>query len=154
MSKKIIIVGILLIILLSDGLIISKSLNKDKGNKIHLTEKYYGKTGFIEVDENKINESETFLLFTYNNYCNLRIPCDEIFETFTKGENISILSITFEDFKKTKYYEEVKFAPSVMIINKGKIIAYLDANSDADMEKYQDVSEFAKWLDKYIYFEK
>ena len=68
-----------------------------------------------------------------------------------KKHNISIISIPFAEFKKTIFYKKVKYAPTIIIINKGKIIAYLDANSDKDLKKYQDINEFEKWIDNYIY---
>ena len=56
--------------------------------------------------------------------------------------------------KNTKFYENVKYAPSVIIIKDGEIVSYLDANSDKDLEKYQDANKFIKWLKEYIYLEK
>ena len=61
---------------------------------------------------------------------------------------------SFDDFKKTTFHKKIKYAPSVLVVNKGKIIAYLDANSDDDLEKYQDVNKFEDWISKYIYFSK
>ena len=56
------------------------------------------------------------------------------------------------NLKKTYLYKKVKYAPSVIIVKKQKIIAYLDAEKDEDMDKYQDEKEFEKWLKKYIIF--
>lgn len=57
------------------------------------------------------------------------------------------------NLKKTYLYKKVKYAPSVIIVKKQKIIAYLDAEKDEDMDKYQDEKEFEKWLKKYIIFQ-
>ena len=40
-----------------------------------------------------------------------------------------------------------------MVIEKDKIIAYLDANSDKDKNKYQDVKEFKNWVSQYVELE-
>lgn len=64
---------------------------------------------------------------------------------------IRFLSIPFENFKNTSFYNKVKYAPSIIIVKKGKVIAYLDANSDDDLRKYQDVDKFSEWIKKYIY---
>ena len=66
---------------------------------------------------------------------------------------IDFVSIPFEKFKKTQLYNEVKYGPSILIIKEGKIIKYLDANKDSDLQKYQDTKEFEKWINKYIYTE-
>ena len=71
-----------------------------------------------------------------------------------KKYNIDFVSIPFDKFKETKYYENVKYAPSIIIIKEGEIIDYLDANSDDDFNKYEDEKEFEKWLDNYVYFGK
>ena len=134
----------------------TKKINQnDNIKRIYLSSKYYNNSGFIDVKSDDINNinSETYLLFTYNNYCTLPIPCEDIFKEFMNIYNINILSIPIDEFKKTEYYETVKYAPSVILINNNQIITYLDANSDSDLKKYQDATEFSKWLDKYIYFQ-
>ncbi len=121
--------------------------------KIYLTEKYYANNTFIETTDLSNLDNDTYILFTYNNYCTLPIPCEYIFEEFMKKYNISLVSIPFKDFKNTKYYKKVKYAPTIIIINNGKVISYLDANSDKDLDKYQDIEEFVSWISKYIYLE-
>ena len=69
-------------------------------------------------------------------------------------DGIDVVSITFENFKKTDFYKEVKLAPSILIIKEGKIVTYLRADSDEDFDRYQDTEAFEKWLNKYIYLEK
>ena len=68
-----------------------------------------------------------------------------------KKYNIDFLSMKFEYFKKTKLYKKIKYAPSVIIIKNGKIIDYLDANKDEDLNKYQNSNEFEQWINSYIY---
>ena len=58
--------------------------------------------------------------------------------------------MTFSEFKNTYLYDTVKYAPSVLIVENNKIIAYLDANKDDDLEKYQDVNKFKDWVNNYI----
>ncbi len=128
-------------------------INKEP-KKIYLDDKYYGSSDFVNVTEDDIPKKENFVLYTYNNYCNFSIPCDTIFKSFMESHNIAFVSIPFAKFKNTKYYQTVKYAPSVIIIKKGKVIAYLDAESNEDLIKYQDVDAFETWIEKYIYFEK
>lgn len=102
-------------------------------------------------DINKLEkEKKSFVLFTYNLYCSLKIPCDKFFEEYAKNKNITILTIPFDKFKRTEYYKTVKYAPSVIIINKGRIITYLDAEKDKDIKLYQDTNKFGNLIEKYI----
>ena len=80
----------------------------------------------------------------------LEIPCDEIFKKVMNKYNISFLYLPYEEMKNTFIYDEVKLAPSVILIKEGEIVAYLDAESDEDLLKYQDTEEFEKWLTSYI----
>ena len=140
------------IILLIFIIILLCGCNKKDNNVFSLDSKYYNKTEFIKVSSTELDKlsKESFLLFTYNNYCTLKIPCENIFSDFMKEYKVGIVSIKFEDFKNTKYYNDVKYAPSILIIKEGKVIAFLDADSDDDINKYQDVSEFKNWVSKYI----
>ena len=122
--------------------------------KIYLTDKYYNNGDFISVKANDIKDNESYILYTYNNFCALPIHCETIFKEVLEKNKIDALSIPFEDFKNTSYYKEVKYAPSVLIIDNGKIVSYLDANKDEDLEKYQDTTKFLEWLKEYIYLEK
>lgn len=153
MKKIIIIISIIIVITLT---IILMNMNNHK--KFYLNDKYYTSNEYIKIDSNYlnnlINNKESFLLYTYNDYCSLKIPCDNIFKEVMEKYNISIYSIRYEEFEKIKYINKVKYAPSVIIIKNGKIISYLDANKKEDLDKYQDTSTFENWLDKYIYLSK
>jgi hypothetical protein len=39
-------------------------------------------------------------------------------------------------------------------ISNNKVVAYLDAENNNDVDKYQNVDAFKEWLEKYIYLEK
>lgn len=125
-----------------------------KKELISIEDKYYNNNSFIESTsteiDNYLNNKESFILYTYNNYCTMKIPCETIFQSFMDNNNISIVSIPFAEFKNTKLSKKIKYAPTVIIINKGKIITSLDANSNKDLPKYQDVEEFTNWMKEHI----
>lgn len=150
--KKILLIVLVIIVLSASAFFIFHN----RESKFYLEDKYYEGNEFVEINGDELNNiySNSFVLFTYNNYCNFEIPCDQIFQSFMKKNNIKILSISFSEFKKTSYYETVKYAPSIIIVKDKKIVAYLDAEKDEDIEKYQDVNKFEQWIEKYIYFSK
>ena len=129
--------------------------NQYDGPKIELTNNYTNSEFKItnsSVIHNMSNES--YLIYTYLPYCMFKIPCDQVFKEVMDKYNLTVYSIPFDEFKKTEYYETVSFAPSILIIDKGKLVAYLDANSKKDYDRYQDSDEFEKWLGTYIYLKK
>ena len=130
----------------------------DRKEKFYLDDKYYGDYKFIDVDNTKIDKLQkdkaSYMVFTFNPYCQFQKPCDEVFEQFMQDTNISIYNIPFAEFKETELYKRVKYAPSVILINKGKVVAFLDADSDEDLDRYQDVTAFKEWVERYVYLEK
>lgn len=121
-----------------------------KQEKINLNKKYYNEGKFITINSLENLEEETYILYTYNNYCSFEIPCDQIFKQYMEKYKIDFLQIPFKQFKETNLYKKVKYAPSIIIVKEGKIIDYLDANKNKDLKKYQDINEFEKWINKYI----
>lgn len=123
-------------------------------SKFSIEKEYYKDSKYIDVnseDIKKLKENKkSFIVFTYNNYCMLEIPCDEIFKKVMNKYNISFLYLPYEEMKNTFIYDKVKLAPSVILIKEGEIVAYLNAESDEDLIKYQDTEEFEKWLTSYI----
>lgn len=144
--KKVILITITILIILT-------GCSQKEVTKVYLSDTYYQNNAFIpltSIDLSNLRD-DTYLLYTYNNYCTLDIPCESIFESFMTEYNISIISIPFEEYKKTTFYKKVKYAPTIILVNKGKIIAYLDANNDDDLAKYQDITAFTNWISSYIY---
>lgn len=124
-------------------------------SKFSIEKEYYKESKFINVkseDIEKLKENKkSFIVFTYNNYCILETPCDEVFKKVMDKYSLSFLYLPYEEMENTFIYNEVKMAPSVILIKEGKIVAYLDAESDEDLPKYQDVDEFDKWLNSFIF---
>ena len=126
----------IIICLISIFLLVGCSAVEDK---IYLTDKYYDNSNnsFLEIDEDKINDlkDDTYILYVFNSFCKFSIPCDSIFE-------------------ETDFVKKVKYAPTIIIIHKNKIVAYLDADKDEDVDKYQDIKAFTNWVNQYVYLEK
>ena len=146
----IILIIILLIILITIILIPEKNINKIPKTKI---EKSNSETlQYINSEQlnEKLNNNESFLLYTYNNFCSLSKPCENIFIDVLNNNYFFAYKIPFEEFKKTVLYKNIKHGPSFIIIKDGIILDYLDSNSNEDKEKYQDNNTFEEWLLPYI----
>lgn len=154
MKYKLIIIITAIIIISGITFVIYKNNNKP----FYLNEKYYNQNDFIEVstkDVNKLIENKSsFVIYVYNNFCNFKIPCESIFKEFIDTNKVGILKMKFEDFKNTDLYNKVKLAPTVIIVKDGKIIDYLESDSNEDTNRYQDIKSFEKWIKKYIILKK
>lgn len=127
-----------------------------KQERFYLTDKYYNKGEYVKISSSELEniKNDSMIIYTYNNFCNLPIHCETIFQEFMDKYKIDFISIPFSGFKNTTFYHDVSFAPSIIIVNNGKIIDYLKADSDNDYDKYQKVDVFEEWLSKYVYFSK
>ena len=121
----------------------------NKVSKFYLDDKYYGNSEFIKIDSTNIPEG-SYVIYTYNAYCSLPIHCEDIFKEFMDNNHITFYSMPFEELKKTDFHKDVIYGPSVLLIKDNKLVAYLDANDDDDLSKYQDVNEFTEWITSYI----
>ncbi len=120
--------------------------------KITIDKKYYNTGEFINVSNDKLStlDKENYILYSYNSYCAFQVPCEDVFKEFMSKYKIDFLSISFKEFKKNKFYKKIKYAPSIIIIKKGNIVAYLDPNSDDDIDKYQDANKLEEWIKEYV----
>lgn len=149
--KKLVMVLVLSLLLCGCSKVLDQN---DDVKRLYLSDKYYNKGEFINKTDLRDLDNDVYVIFTYNNFCNFKVSCDKIFESFMKKYNIDFIKIPFDSFKETDLYETVKYAPSIIIIDNNKIVDYLDANEDEDLDRYQDEEAFEKWMDKYIYFKK
>lgn len=126
----------------------------EKKEKFYLDTKYYNEGEFIKVDSDFVNNNKgSYVIFTYNNYCAFPVSCESVFKSFMEKYHIDFYSINIEEFKNTFLHDTVSYAPSVIIVKDGKVIDYLDAESDEDYKRYIDESSFEKWIKGYIYLE-
>lgn len=153
-NKKIFLIILIIIIAIITLLFLMIDKNSNKIEKFYIEDEYYNSKGLTEVTkeevEKMLDEEKSFILFVDTDFCTLGVPCEDIFKEISETKNIEILQISFTEFKETKLYDKVKYGPTVLIIKKGKIIDYLDANSEEHKELYQNTDKFYEWLTKYI----
>lgn len=131
--------------------------NNNKNNvRFYLESKYYNNGNAIKMNSSELKkiENDSFLLFTYNSVCGMAKPCEEIFDTVLKEKKLDYITIPFDEFRKTKFHDVVKYAPSFIIIKNGNIVAYLDADNDSHLKFYQNEEDFASWLEGRVIFDK
>lgn len=151
MKKVIAIISIVITV----GILFACLMFIPKDNKFYLKDKHYNtEERFIEIDAEQLKDlvknKESFAIYTYLPYCTFKIPCDVIFKTFLNNNNMSFYGVPYDELSKVDSFKEIKYAPSVILVKDGDVVTYLDANSDEDLSKYQDVDDFSNWIKKYI----
>lgn len=155
MKKKIGIIAGVVILILAIVLIIERDMIRKTNNFLfYLDEKYYGTGAFIETTPEEISDltkqKESFAIYIHQPFCSVSYEFNKILTQFANEQQISFYKISFEDMQKTEMGEVIEYYPSFAIYKKGKLIDFLDAESDEDLDKYKDKDTFAGWFGSYI----
>lgn len=123
-----------------------------------LNEKYYESSEFNELSaeslNNLINDKESFAIFIYQPLCSSSNELNKVLIEFTTKYQISFYKLSFTNMKETQLKNYIKYYPSVVIFKEGKIVDYLDADSDEDIEYYKNIEGFEKWFSSYVSLKK
>lgn len=156
MKKRVlkIIIPIVIILVLIVVIIERNFIQKTSDFMFYLEEKYYGNSVFNEIDSNDlnnlINDKESFAIFIHQPFCSTSYEFNKILVKFAEENKISFYKMSFDEMKKTVMYENIKYYPSFAIYNNGKLIDFLEADSDEDLNRYKDMEEFKNWFNSYI----
>ena len=157
MNKKtitIIVVLAVLAVLSIGGIIFGVHYINNK--PFRLEEKYYDNMAFIDIDhkryEELVDKKENFILYLTLEGCTTCAHFRPIAVDFITKNKLTVYRIEYKEFTQTNLKDDVKYAPSMIIMKKGKLKAFLDAQSNDDYKYYQDADTLKTWFEKYIEF--
>lgn len=128
---------------------------QDKNEEtFYLENNYYGSSEVKEIEIDGLNalvgKKESFALFIYQPMCVTSSNFESILNEFLKDKGISIYKIAFSNIKNIELGKKIKYYPSFIIFNKGKIIDFLEADKDEDVDFYTSKEGFERWFTKYV----
>ncbi|MBR6965361.1 hypothetical protein IKH83_03565 [Candidatus Saccharibacteria bacterium] len=130
------------------------ALKSASSGKIALDPEYYNNADQIYLDteeyEQLIREKKSFIVVSYASICNSKIL--DFVDDFSEENKVAFIDINWEKLKGTEAREVIKYPPTVFIVEKGKIRAYLDSDAEEDVEKYNDYEVFSAWIKENISF--
>ncbi len=152
MKKKVVIcISILSALLIT---IISILLTKKVEKPFYMEDSYYGANNIIEIKIDKLNKlidkKESFAVFIYQPMCITSSNFESVLSEFLKDKQISIYKIAFSNIKDTDLGKSIKYYPSFVIYNKGKMVDFLEADKDEDVRYYSSKDGFESWFTKYV----
>jgi len=152
-KKHFILLSLLLISIII--ILIILIINKKNNNLIELKETDYNNGTLITLDEetleNKQNNKENFIVYIHiPGLCTSEIPFDPLVNEFIEKNEITIYSLPYSILKNTNLNKDIKYSPSLAIIKDGKLLTFLDANSDKDYEYYSSLEGLNNWVKSYI----
>ena len=106
----------------------------------------------VELDGlNKlIEEKESFGIFVYLPGCTSCAAFSIVLDDFLKDNQVVFYKTQIKYAKETEIGSKIKYAPSFVVFKEGKVVSYLDAESDKDKPVYETKENFKEWLTKYI----
>ena len=129
-----------------------------KVEKFYLDDEFYSQGVITEMDVSKLEEFEkderNFVVFVYLPGCTSCAAFRTVLDEFIVDNKIEIYSMSILDAKGTSIDDNVEFAPSLVLYNKGEVVTFLDSTSDKDKPALTSVSGLKKWLEEYIYLTK
>lgn len=147
--KKIKVFLLILVIILLTGC---------NNRQISLEDKYYHNSEIVEIDKdgysNLVNDKENFVMFIYQPMCITSNNFEKILNDFSNEYQITIYKMPYSLVKDTPLIDTIKYYPSFVIFKNGKVVIYLDANSNEDIKYYQEINEFTKWFSEYVVIDK
>lgn len=147
-------------ILIIIGILIALSLTfmgfwlYQKKQKFYVEDKYYANPIAIETEltdiETLIKQKESFAVFIYQPLCTTSYGLSEILKNYSQETGLSYYTIAYAKIKDSETFNFIKYYPSFVIFKKGKMVDFLDAESDDDTNKFKEKDEFSQWLESYI----
>lgn len=122
--------------------------------KFRLSDEYYGKSGFAEIDtselEELIREKKAFAVFVYQPACRASDDFEKVLTEFSEKNQISFEKVAFSKLKDSGLVEGLKYYPSAVIYHDGKVVDFLRADEDEDMAAYETLDGFEEWWRGYV----
>lgn len=119
-----------------------------------LDAEYYDKNELIDINSEELTKLEednkSFVVFVYTQGCITCYDFEKYLSEFMEENQITMYAISAPEMKKTDIADYIKYSPSVILYKNGKIISYLDAESDDDKKYYESTEDFTKWFTKYV----
>lgn len=121
--------------------------------RVVLDEEYHpGKADFLSLGANEYEEllgaQKSFIIFVDQEGCTTADRLNEYITKYIEERGIIVYRMMFSDVKESSLHDQVKYYPSMVIVSKGKPVAWLKADSDDDAEFYNNYEKFEEWLNE------
>ena len=123
--------------------------------KVKLDAEYYADGAeFMELSageyEGLVEAKKSFVVFVDRDGCTTADRLREYVTRYMTETGILTYRMMFAEVKEASLHEKVKYYPSVAVVSKGKVVAFLRADEDEDADKYNDYDAFKAWIGKYL----
>ncbi len=116
----------------------------------YICEENCGKLAELNVSsyETLVKEKKSFIVFIDQDGCTMADKLEGYTDSYAEEKGVWLYKMMFSEVKQSSLYNFVKYYPSVAIISKGKVVAWLRADNAEDAEVYNDYGVFQEWMDE------
>ena len=145
----------LIVVVLGSILFVGAASGWFDNHKVKLDAEYYADGAeYMELTvgeyEDLIEAKKSFVVMVDQSGCTTADRLREYMTRYMTETGILTYRMMFADVKEASLHEKVKYYPSVAVVSKGKVVAYLRADEDEDADKYNDYDAFKAWIGKYL----
>ena len=145
----------LIIVVLGSILFVGAASGWFDNHKVKLDAEYYADGAeFMELTageyEGLIGAKKSFVVMVDQSGCTTADRLREYVTRYMTETGILTYRMMFAEVKEASLHEKVKYYPSVAVVSKGKVVAFLRADEDEDADKYNDYDAFKAWIGKYL----
>ena len=145
----------LIVVVLGSILFVGAASGWFDNHKVKLDAEYYADGAeFMELTageyEGLIEARKSFVVMVDQSGCTTADRLREYVTQYMAETGILVYKMMFEEVKESSLHEQIKYYPSVAVVSRGKVVAYLRADVDEDAEAYNNYDAFKEWMGKYL----
>ena len=124
---------------------------------VKLDDNVYGEFEAIDISkdqyETMIKEKKSFAVLVDSPTCVRSKKIEQMMNNMDEKYHFKYYRMMWADVKQTSLFNYVKFLPSLAVINKGHVRAWLKADKDEDKPYFSSQKDLQQWLEINIYYQ-
>lgn len=153
--QKIALVGVLAVLLVITTVIMIVTRSNEAPTALfELSPVVFEETGLREITaeeyEQKLADGESFLVLAHAVACPAGMPLTDVTKELAGEKAMTIYGLMQDEFKKSSLAREFKYLPSLVVVHNGKVVKWLDAESDEDLPAYKTLEGLKNWLSQVV----
>ncbi len=121
-----------------------------KATRVKLSPEFYQQSKLEQISADDLGQlaeqKKSFLVFVSQPNCRTADDLRKIIQEYLSQSKLTVFETAFSELKTSNLAPEVKFYPSVIIFQNGKVKDFLRADASEDAKAYTTLDGFADWL--------
>lgn len=150
-SRRILIIVIAFFVLIALGL--GGFFLWQSSRRVSFSPEYYDQAHLEKASvanlEGLVAQHKSFGVFVSQPNCRTADDLRRILEQYSAEHQLTFYEVAFSELKDSELAPDVKYYPSFIIFDKGKVATFLRANSAEDSAAYNSLDGFSQWFESH-----